>query len=325
MSTREGMVTMASHGWKTLEKWIEDAMRDGDKQGKLSCLQLVVRVGMADRELHVKRFEPSDDCSPHVLAEMFHGKAMAYAQGIEGRQQFCLNAMYGGRAEVEAMHPFRVNPPADPNAGYATEEATLTGRTMQAMRHGEDMHAASKGFLQVVFNRQNQMDARSDERERLAMERERIFSQSIQALIQENLQAVEIVKKMTLMQMEADHRRAMELEEYRRKTTERAGWMKMAPPLANQLLGKEIFPQSVEDTAIVEGIADVFLANPEYLKMLEGVFPPEKLAPIVSRISRIQAERAKLEEEMKKLPHGNLESEVGSEMTTTNGSGNEHH
>ncbi len=305
--------------WTTLEKWIDDAMRDGDKQGKLTCLQLMVRIGLADKELHAKRFEPSDDCKAHDLAEMFHGKAMAYAQGVEGRQQFVLQAMYGGRTEIESLHPFRVNPPADPNAGYQTEEATPQGRAAQGMRHGEDFHQATKGNLQIVFNRQNQMDAMANMREQLSMDREKMYCDALARLTQQNLDAVEIVTKMRLKEAEMDHQKTMELEQYRRATTERAKWFAMAPPLANQLLGKEIFPQGTEDTALIEGIAEVL--TPEYLKMLEQIVPPEKLAPLASRLERIQLAKAKVEAEMRALPRGTAEDDVGTDLAVVNGSG----
>ncbi len=305
--------------WKTLERWIDEAMRDGDKEGKLSSLQLTVRLGMGDKELHVTRFEPSSEFSPHDLAEMFHGKAMAYAQGVDGRQQFCLHAFYAGRSEAQAMHPFKVTPPADPNAGYATEEATPQGMKAQGMRHGEDMHGAAKGFLQVVFNRQNQMDARADERERLMMDTVKLLSSALRDSTRENLDGIEIIKMQRLKEAELDHQKAMQLEEYRRSTTERAKWFAMAPPLANQLLGKQIFPQGTEDTALIEGIAEVL--TPDYIKMLEQMVPPEKLAPLVSRLDQINKAKEKLAAEMRALPVGTPEDDVGTSLAVVpNGS-----
>ena len=76
--------------------------------------------------------------------------------------------------------------------------------------------------------------------------------------------------------------------------------MKFAPPLINTVLGKEIFPQSVADTALIDSIANHL--SEEQIEMLatSNLFPPVVWGPLAQRLDHAlkkkEEERARVRE-----------------------------
>lgn len=68
----------------------------------------------------------------------------------------------------------------------------------------------------------------------------------------------------------------------------------MAPALVNSIAGREVFPQSSEDTALVDAIAEG--VKPEQIAMLAHLVPPSLAGPLMDRLGRAldaKAEREK--------------------------------
>lgn len=273
---------------KSLDQWITEAMLDDDKDGKISAISLVHMVGQVPREIHAAKLVEGKKVDPKALADMFMGKAQTYCQELPGVHTFNLLAFYGQRSDPQAYHPFIVNSiPEHNGTALATENPTPEGQKMQAMRQGEMV-------FQQVYRRQAQLDEYS-------MNLIREQNVMLKSALAENRDMFSIFKEVMLQMATNQHANRMKELEFQRSTGERERMLKFLPPLVNTVLGKEIFPQSVEDTAIVEGIA----ANlkEEDLVKLGGIVPPEMLGPLYARVEKAMAKK-RLEQEALKQANG---------------------
>jgi hypothetical protein len=109
-------------------------------------------------------------------------------------------------------------------------------------------------------------------------------------LLKENIDAMTVVKEIMMTKATEDRESAMALEEYRRKTKERERMLQLAPALANQVFGREIFPQSTADTAIIESIADSL--DHDQLAKLASILKPEQAALLAPRIEKAINDKA---------------------------------
>jgi hypothetical protein len=121
---------------------------------------------------------------------------------------------------------------------------------------------------------------------------------------------------MMLTKITEDREHQFKVLQYERATGERKKWMSFAPALVNTVLGKEVFPQSVEDTALVETIADS-LGEEEVMK-LGAVLKPEIMGPLANRLVKYQAkknhEAALAEAAVKQLsPHPDPEGDAAGD------------
>jgi hypothetical protein len=287
---------------KAMDVWIRECMTDADKEGRISSIALVVMIGMQEKELHVTRLKEGDDRKPIDLAELFRGKAETFCQDSSTATTFRLMAFYGGRPDAEAIYPFTLTGQANTNTtGLMTEQPTPQGLLQQDMRFKE-------AWMAQVFNRQAQMDRTSDFRDERAIQREEMYTRMIAKLMTENMQAFDIVKDMMMKMAEREFNRDMELENNRRATQTRDRLLKMVPPLVNQFSGKEIFPQSSEDTVLIEAIAENL--TPEYIAFLENAMPKELWAPLSARLDKYNQEKAALEAKAKALPAAKVEDDI---------------
>lgn len=263
-------------GKKTLASWIREAMADQDKDGQCSMISLVHMVGQQQKEIHTTKFGPGKQWNENELADMFRNKAETYCQEIPGMQTFQLLAFYGGRTEPEAFMPFVVNVNQD-TGGLATEPPTEQGKTQQSMRHTEML-------LQQVYRRQQTLDE-------FTMSMITRLGGMVERLTEENHDAYNIVKEMLMQKALDDHNRKMDQLRFERETQERKKWMSYAPPLVNMILGREVFPQSTADTALVESIAESL--NEEDITKLAGSLKPELWGPLAHRMHQFMLKKKK--------------------------------
>lgn len=292
-------------GRKTADMWINEAITDPDKDGKCSMISLVHMVGQQEKEIHTTKFGGGKDWKAIDLAAMFMDKARTYCQDIHGLQTFQLLAFYDGRTTPQAFFPFTVNS-ENTTGALGTEAPTETGRTQQLMRQGEML-------FQQTYRRQQVQD---EFMTRLIS----MQSTMIKELSQENRDAFGIVKEMLMQKALDDHNRAMEQLKFQRETAERKKWMGWAPPLLNTILGKEIFPQSTADTALVEGIADSL--TEEDIMKIAGVLKPEVWGPLAHRMHAYMQKRNLEEEQIKALSavrSPDPESDAAGDVVQLNG------
>jgi hypothetical protein len=271
---------------KSLDKWIDEAMSDPDKK-RITRLTLVHMVGMQYQEIHTFRFSEKGGDDAKKLATMFRGKAESYAQDLPGVQTFVMWAYYGAE-EPEARQPFMVNVQADPGTmGLSTEPPTETGDKMQRMRQGEMM-------FQQVYRRQQTMDD-------FSIRMIDMQGKMIDRLMHESMDNMRIATEMMVRSQLDNHTQKMEAMRYERSTEERKKWLQFAPVLVNTLLGKEVFPQSTEDTALIEGIAES--VDEQLLGKLMGVGIPDALmGPLAARVAKAMEKKRVEAEKVKQLP-----------------------
>ena len=280
---------------KSLEEWIREAMLDDEKDGKITAISLVHMVGQSPKEIHTAKLIDGKKVEPKALADMFRGKAETYTQDLPGVHTFNLLAYYGQRTDPQAAQPFVVNSIADHNnPSLATENPTAEGKTMQRMCQDEMV-------FQQTYRRQAQLDE-------FSMNLIREQNIMLRSALAENRDMFSIFKDVMLQMATNQHGNRMKELEFQRSTGERERFLKFLPPLVNTVLGKEIFPQSVEDTAIVEGIA----ANlkEEDLVKLGGIVPPEMLCPLYARVEKAMAKK-RIEQEALKAANG-IVKRIGS-------------
>jgi len=273
---------------KSLDAWIKEAMNDTSKEGPCTALSVVHMVGGTNninhQEVHTLRFGGTGSYEPKALADMFEGKARTYCQDLPGVQYFALWAMYGTN-EPQAKLPFLVNVEAQGWAG-ASEPPNDTGERMQNMRQKE------MGFQQI-YKRQQEMDNHS-----IAMIR--AMSSHIQELQTENRDANRIVIEVLRTQALDNHTQKMAELAFERATAERKKWLSYAPPLINRLMGTEIFPQGMADTALIEQVANAI--TPDIAMKLADVVPSELWGPLAGRLNEAQQKQRHEREAIASLP-----------------------
>lgn len=271
----------------TLDAWIQQAMNDPDKDHRCTQITLIHMQGaMQGKELHSVKIKEGGTYEPKNMATLFRNRAETYSQDLPGVQTFNLVAFYG-KTEPEAHQPFLVNIQTDHHAsGLSTEGPSAEGQTQQRMRHTEML-------MQQVYRRQESMDARSDR----LMD---MMSRHIERLQAENMEAFNGVKSM-MMQMTLNREESeMKRLAYIRNTEVAGKLVGMAPPLVNMIAGREVFPQSAVDTAIMEGL--VLGADPEMLKSMLPLLPEAVQGLVAQRMSQILQKKAEDDKRRSELP-----------------------
>lgn len=275
-------MTLTVRKRKTMQRWIEEALSDTDKDSPASAMSLLHMQGMQEKELHTIKFSSKVDAKN--LAELFQDRANTYAQDLPGVQTFQLICFYD-KSEPEAFFPFMVNQNLEAHSGLATEAPTEQGQRQQAMRWNETL-------LQQVYRRQQVQD------EMVLRLVENLGNQNA-ALQRECHDAHEVLRDMMMKQALNQHEYTMKELQFQRSSAEREKWLKMAPPLVNSFMGREVFPASHADTALIETLAENL--TPEAAMKIAELLPPTLLGPVMSRLSQIAEKKSKEQEEKQKL------------------------
>lgn len=239
---------------------------------------------------------------PKELAELFEGTAENYAGGIPGVQQFQLLAFFDDSDRPQSFYPFRKS--ADPDhSGLGTEAPTTSGVTTQLMRHNEALSRINAHHQSEVF------------RELMTIIREE--RETNQQLRKEQTEVIELAKELILKQAADQHTRTIELLKLKQSMKDRETFMKLAPPVANRVFGKEIFPQAVADTAIFENLAESL--DEDQVKKLAAVLKPEQWALVADRLVQILEAKAKREASEKAIEAETKKTETAT--VTGNGTG----
>ena len=272
---------------RTLAEWLTLVVGDPDKE-RVTRIVLVHMTGMQWTEIDTFKFSETGACEPKVLEQRFRGRAEAYSQDLSGVQTFNIWVFYGAATEPGARQPFVVQNEADhTKGGLMTEPPDAQGQTMQRMRHNEML-------LQQVYRRQQNMDDMSLRRDE---HNERIRH----TLMQENMDMFGMMKDLMMQMSSQQHERQMQAMQYQRSSDERKKLLQFAPALVNTLMGKEIFPQSAEDTALIETLAEH--VTEEQVQMLGALgIPPEAVGALSARIAKAMKEKREAAEAVRALP-----------------------
>jgi hypothetical protein len=280
----------------SLAEWIHEVRTDRYKDGKCTAISLVHMQGTTPKEIYTIQFGDRDIPSDE-LGALFQGKADTYCQEIPGVQTFNLLAFYNNEGTAQVEHPFIVN--GDNHfEGLATEGPTERGATQQGMRLTEVIVQRTFGQISVLMGHTENIITRADRR--------------IEHLENENREVLSILKEIMLEKANLSHEKRMAELEYERKSAERAKLAEMLPALVNTASGREIFPQSKADTALVESFADgLSKVSPEQIAQIAAILPPQLLGPLMARMQAHLEKKRVDAEDPRLLPKG-VDSELDS-------------
>lgn len=265
---------------QSTEEWVRRCLLDQDKGAPCTAFALMhLQAGGHATELHAK---PLPEKMPieavETIAELFEGIASSHAEGLPGAQQYQLLAFYGGRKQAQAFRPF-IRQGYTELEGLATESPGPNGVIAQSMRHLEAKGMAYIKGMTSLLEAQNR-----------TIELQIMRENGLRA---ENAALFTGFKDLMMQQMTERHDRRMEELSYQRQTQERQMFMKAVPGLINSATGKDVFPQSVEDTGHVEALIEAAIKKgPAGLALLQQLdLPAATQFSLASRFQRALAER----------------------------------
>ncbi len=274
----------------TVDNWIAQALTDTDKvkpDGKRALPTKLILVHLMQggpQEVHTAILE-GRQIAPTDLATMLRNKAEAYCQEMPGRQTFQLQMLYQGSNEIQARHAFTCAGKIEYEG--MTEAPTPQGAQAQFMRQWE-------GLFGLMFRRQQTLDSHA-----IAVQEHQ--SRRIMTLEEQNLQLTEKMQELMVEMLDREHNQEMRRLEYARKTMEMDKLYSMGMPLANTIFGREIFPQSSTDTALIEAFADGMTAEKVQKLIAANVIPQELLGPLMHRLKMHEEKKHEKEKRMKEL------------------------
>jgi len=256
-------------------------------------------VGQGRVEIHTQKFAKSGSYQPKDLANMFIGKADVHCQDMRGEHRFMLDA-YWDTNEAQSFMPMVRRGQAEGSTGLS-HPANDEGRLSQKME-------MDTSLMRQVYNRQDRMDAYAAAAEERAVRRESHLYDRLQATMDQNFKFFEMIKEMMAAQLTVTHAQHMEKLKYQRDTQREAKLMEAAPILANMVTGREIFPQSIIDTKIVEALAKK--VTPEIVGMLGMMgLTEEEQGILMHRINQVKEREEKENEHRAQLPQSSLSGE----------------
>ncbi len=291
---------------KSIDSWIHDCLTDTEKEGKCTRIVLCFMVGMGRTEIHTQKFAKNGSYQPKDLANMFIGKADVHCQDMRGEHRFTLDA-YWETTEAQAFMPFVRKGQVENSSGLAYQ-ANEEGRLAQKM----EMDTA---LMRQVYHRQERMDAYQAAAEERGMRREEQLYGRLEHVMTENFKFFTMIKDLMVAQTLDNHKLTMEKLQFERGTQREAKLMEAAPILTNMALGREVFPQSMVDTKIVEALAKK--VTPEIVSMLSMLgLSDEETGILMHRINQVKEKEEKESAHRAQLPKSSLS---GEEELTPNG------
>lgn len=227
---------------QTLDQWIAEAAGDDEKDGPITMLSLVHQKGLAEQEIHTIKMGTAKKWTPKELAEVFRKKAENHAAELSGVQTFILLAFYGNRNEAQARKPFRINSATDLEAVGGTEGPTGTGLTQQSMRHMETVFQQASRMMASAMASVSQMNTE--------------LLQQNTKLLREVSDSQEVIFKLMTEKTNRDFDQQMKLLKHQRINNLIEKAITKGPAILNAWAGKDIIPRDIEDTAILDMMAE---------------------------------------------------------------------
>ncbi len=256
-----------------IHQWLHDAMTDVGHETPCTAVSLMHMTGIQADELKTVRFGGAKAWDAKELYEMLRNIADTYAQELIGVQTFQILVHYG--IEAKAKMPMLITGKLGESDGLSTENPTPQGQVQQLMRQSE-----------MVFQQcMRQTNVLNEHALRMV---ESLGNQNVR-LQMENQEAYTLMREIFMKQAEENHNQRMSELQFERASTERKKWLAFAPPLINTLLGREVFPQGTEDTALIEGLCDSL--SDEDITKVAAILKPEMLGPIMSRVQKHAAKK----------------------------------
>lgn len=225
----------------TIDQWISEVLADKTKDGPCTLVTCVHKESQTEREVFSIKVEPGQKWDSVELAKLFQRKAEMHVQGLAGHQQFYMHAHYANRVEYQARLPFSIAGQSEVSYG-TTEAPTAEGRTQQGMRWGET------GYQLWAQQAMNLARVQSDLLNQLANDRSKLQS--------ENIELISVFKELIMKQAAQNHEFEMQKLKMQRDNELYKTAGQLLPVAVNALAGKEVFPQSTADSALIESLLE---------------------------------------------------------------------
>lgn len=275
-------------GRDDIKDWIVEQQTCVEQSGGLSALVLCHFNGSgAEQQIYgITSKSPQEVWSDaERLASVIDAAATRHAKGMPGSQQYELRAVFGDSVQPSRFMPFQKmgNVMGVGPQGLGTEPPTDIGQRMQSMRHAEQTTQMMLGYgSKVMSSQQSALEARD---------------QMILKLQTQNGELMVALQTCVTKMMQDQHSMRMAELENARKAEFQKQLMHLAPALLNTIAGKEIFPQSTEDTSIITFIAEN-ISDDEVRLLTSGLANKpggDKVAAVL--VDRFQRHKRKLQEE----------------------------
>lgn len=275
-----------------IHNWITEMLAEVSEQGTLAIIGLVHYDGRGmDNEIFSMKAGSGKWNNIDAMSDSFFGYANRHARGLIGAQQFCLNGVFGNSGKATRFLPFGLTGALQFGAvpgSSSTEAPTDTGMRSQGMRLAELVTQGMLGQINPTFHVQaNLIERLMNNNRELSAENRELFI----ALRNELERSVELA-----------HERKMKELTFLRTTEERRRVIKILPALMNAMTGKEIFPASTEDTALIESFCEN--VNEEEIKTFTSIIgqrSPELSGLMMNRFHAIQKRKIDEAQELKRL------------------------
>lgn len=256
-----------------LYDWLRIALNDPDKEGPCTAIALVKSDRGLDTEVTTKRFHSGQQWTVEGLAEELYNRAKEDCKDDKGIEHTYKLLPFYGKDVPEGEKRFKLTPYGE-DVELLNEAPDARGALAQAMR-------LSEGLVQGAFRLITQVHGSA--------------ATELQDLRKENRELFTMVKDTMVKLVDSQYERELKLEEFKRDTAERRQWLQFAPALMNTVLGRDVFPQSTVDTALVEGVAESL--SEEDLQLLATKIKPELWGPLAARLEKFHKEKKKAKDE----------------------------
>ena len=193
-------------------KFIDEALVDPEKDGRISAIGLVHMVGQQRQEVYTVKIGATSNHDGAGLEKLLKGKAETHAQDMDTVQSFALLFFYGGKNTEQGVQLFKVLPQINPEtAGLSTEAPTAEGRMQQKMRWDDALQMQ-------VYRRQQTMD---DHSVRMLEQQDKMLQRSqtmLEKVMNDNMEGFTIIKELLNERAMGQHNHAMEQAKFHRET-----------------------------------------------------------------------------------------------------------
>jgi hypothetical protein len=267
---------------KTLESWLRESLLavSIEDEKKCSMISLVHHQGTTTKEIRTINMLGSKQWEPRELASLIRNEAETHAGGIPGRQVYEVLRFYG-KTEPEGSYPFAC---AGEQEGtmLGTEAPTPVGQLQQDMRFRE---AQARMYFQAT---QSVLDTQQKIIESVSKENER--------LRETHFEAVQLAEAVVMKAAEGEHSHQLQVLKAKRNAAIIEKGVALLPAALNTLLGKEVVPQAIADTALVDSIAESL--DDKQLEALFSILKPEQVALLAPRIEKALDKKMKAKQEV---------------------------
>lgn len=270
-------------------EWIQQAVSDKEKGEQCFALAAVHYKSDGSME-EIDRVNLAGGMSAKEVADRFDIRVFNHIHDLMGVQSCAFLAFYDGNEEPKAKFQFTKNGKMEAPAPGVSEAATPTGLIQMFMRHLEVKEDMYLKVQQATFAGLAQLAALSNDRvAALAEENTSLRNELADGYVIIKNQALDMATAN-----DASLNQQMAVAKEQKSTLLYNTFLKWLPALANTLAQRKVFPESTEDTAIVEGLLSAM--GPSSIDMLQHMLPPHVFGLVAARAKEIIGKQTHLEE-----------------------------